>query len=93
VTWGYLISKANEYVFTEQESHLLVASAIIALGAARQARSHIKATIGLGNDVQVVKSVVNIVGKLAQWADSSIDLPNVDACAEELHENLRKQLG
>jgi hypothetical protein len=87
-----LISKANEHVFTEQESHLIVASAIIALGAARQARSHIKATIGLGNDALVVKSVVNVVRKLAKWADISIDLPNVDECAEELYANIRQQL-
>ncbi|KAJ6071581.1 hypothetical protein N7499_009595 [Penicillium canescens] len=85
ITWGYLISKANEHVFTEQESHLIVASAIIALGAARQARSHIKATIGLGNDVLVVKSVVNVVRKLAKWAGISINLPNVDECAEEFN--------
>jgi hypothetical protein len=77
-------------VFTEQESHLIVASAIIALGAARQARSHIKATIGLGNDALVVKSVV--VRKLAKWADVSIDLPNVDEGAEELYVNIRQQL-
>ncbi|RSL41287.1 hypothetical protein CEP53_012841 [Fusarium sp. AF-6] len=30
VTWGYLISKANEEVFQPQESHLIIAASIAA---------------------------------------------------------------
>lgn len=91
VTWGYLISKTNENVFSENQSHLIVASAITALGAVRQSRSHIKATIGIGNGVDMVKTVVDVVGKIAEWADKPIQLPDVDACAEQLYENLKKQ--
>ncbi|KAF4218738.1 hypothetical protein CNMCM8980_004503 [Aspergillus fumigatiaffinis] len=91
VTWGYLISKANEQVFAETHSHLIVTSAIIALGAARQARSHVKATIGIGNDVKVVKAVVNVVLAIAEWAGKSIQIPDVDECAEQVYRDLRKQ--
>lgn len=91
VTWGYLISKANEEVFDENHSHLILTSAIIALGAARQAGSHIKATIGIGNDIELVKSVVNVVRKIAEWADKPIQTPDVDALAEQAYKNLAKQ--
>ena len=91
VTWGYLIAKANEEVFAENHSHLILASAIIALGAARQARSHVKATIGIGNDVKTVKAVVEVVLKIAEWAGKPIQIPDVDNSAKQVYENLSKQ--
>ncbi|KAK5046574.1 hypothetical protein LTR84_007335 [Exophiala bonariae] len=69
VTWGYLIAKANEEVFEPRESHLVIATAIMALGASRQTKSHIKATLGIGNSIDGVKAVVDMVTQLAEWAD------------------------
>jgi hypothetical protein len=90
LTWGYIISKANEEVFEERESHLIVASTIAALGATRQTRSHIKATIGVGNSVKMVKATVDMVLLLALWADKPITEPNVEELAQQIHEALRK---
>ena len=69
MTWGYLIAKANEEVFQPQESHLIVATAIMALGATRQTKSHIKATLGIGNSIQCVEAVVKAVSRIVEWAD------------------------
>jgi hypothetical protein len=93
VTWGYLIAKANEQVFAENHSHLILTAAITALGAARQARSHVKATIGLGNDIKTVKSVANAVQKIAEWGGRHIQIPDIDDCAEQVYKNLSKQGG
>ncbi|KAF9890069.1 hypothetical protein FE257_006749 [Aspergillus nanangensis] len=81
VTWGYLIAKANEGVFEPNESHLIVASTIIALGATRQSKSHIKATLGLGNSVECVNAVIRAVSEIAYWAGRPIDVLNVDSIA------------
>ncbi|KAI5917611.1 hypothetical protein F4810DRAFT_695603 [Camillea tinctor] len=78
VTWGYLISKANEHVFEVQESHLIVMTAITGLGATRQTKSHVKATLGIGNSVECVKSVINAIAAIAKWADRPIDAVDVD---------------
>lgn len=88
-TWGYLISTANDSTFQEQESHIIVASAIAALGATRQTRSHIKATIGLGNSVASVKTVMGVVVKIAEWADRAITAPDVDALAAQIQAALQ----
>ncbi|KAI1610130.1 hypothetical protein EDD36DRAFT_64943 [Exophiala viscosa] len=91
VTWGYLISKANEEVFQPQDSHLIVATAIMALGATRQTKSHIKATLGIGNSVQCVKTVVGVVTRIAEWADRPRLGPfDVDQLAVEIREALKQ---
>lgn len=91
VTWGYLIAKANEEVFQPQESHLIVATAIMALGATRQTKSHIKATLGIGNSVACVKSVVGVVTRIAEWADRPRIGPfDVDQLAGEIQRSLKQ---
>ncbi|CAG9946902.1 unnamed protein product [Clonostachys rosea f. rosea IK726] len=90
VTWGYLISKANEEVFQPNQSHLIVASAIAALGATRQTKSHIKATLGIGNSVACVKSVLATITQLAGWADRSIANFDVEALSLEIQAALAK---
>ncbi|KAG4435703.1 hypothetical protein IFR05_008815 [Cadophora sp. M221] len=89
VTWGYLIAKANEEVFQPEQSHLIIASAIMALGATRQTKSHIKATLGIGNSVDCVKSVIDVVTKITQWADRSIATFNVEDLSKEIQAALK----
>ncbi|SCO91152.1 uncharacterized protein FRV6_15280 [Fusarium oxysporum] len=89
VTWGYLISKANEEVFQPNESHLIIAASIAALGATRQTKSHIKATLGIGNSVECVKTVLDVVKKIAEWADRPIGDFDVDALSLEIQNSLR----
>ena len=92
VTWGYLIAKANEEVFQPQESHLVVATAIMALGATRQTKSHIKATLGIGNTIQAVKAVVGVVSRIVDWADRPPVGPfDVDQLAGEIQSALKEQ--
>ncbi|KAJ9602188.1 hypothetical protein H2200_013308 [Cladophialophora chaetospira] len=90
VTWGYLIAKANEEVFQPKESHLIVATAILALGATRQTKSHIKATLGIGNSIDCVKAVVDVVTKIAEWAQRPQIGPfDVDGLAKEIQTALK----
>ncbi|KAJ4194436.1 hypothetical protein NW759_016531 [Fusarium solani] len=89
VTWGYIISRANEEVFTPQESHLIVATAIMALGATRQTKSHIKATLGIGNSVGCVKTVVGVVSRIADWADRPIGAFDVDDLSQQILKALK----
>ncbi|KAH6995535.1 hypothetical protein BKA56DRAFT_509245 [Ilyonectria sp. MPI-CAGE-AT-0026] len=90
VTWGYLISKANEEVFQPQESHLIIAASIAALGATRQTKSHIKATLGIGNSVASVKTVLEVVTRIAEWADRPIAAFDVDGLSQEIQDALKK---
>ncbi|KAH7129142.1 hypothetical protein EDB81DRAFT_697248 [Dactylonectria macrodidyma] len=90
VTWGYLISKANEEVFEPQESHLVIAASIAALGAVRQTKSHIKATLGIGNSVECVKDVLEVVTRIAEWADRPITVFDVDALSLEVQNALKR---
>jgi len=89
-TWGYLIAKANEEVFQPEQSHLIIASAIIGLGATRQTKSHIKATLGVGNSVECVKAVVKAVAKIAEWADRPITSFNVDELSMQIQAALQR---
>ncbi|RSL89702.1 hypothetical protein CEP52_014815 [Fusarium oligoseptatum] len=89
VTWGYLISKANEEVFQPQESHLIIAASIAALGATRQTKSHIKATLGIGNSVACVKSVLGVITEITEWAGRPIGNFDVDALSQEIQKALK----
>ncbi|OQV07295.1 hypothetical protein CLAIMM_11750 [Cladophialophora immunda] len=92
VTWGYLIAKANEEVFQPQESHLIVATAITALGATRQTKSHLKATLGIGNSIAGIKAMTSVVTQIAQWADRPRIGPfDIDELASEIQSGLRSE--
>ncbi|KAF4417053.1 hypothetical protein FACUT_12485 [Fusarium acutatum] len=80
---------ANEEVFQPNESHLIIAASIAALGATRQTKSHIKATLGIGNSVECVKTVLDVVKKIAEWADRPIGDFDVDALSLEIQNALR----
>jgi hypothetical protein len=92
MSWGYLISKANEEVFEVSQSHLIVCTAIMALGATRQTKSHIKATLGLGNSVKCLKMVVTVVSEILAWADRPrLGDFEIETLAEEIKANLEAQ--
>lgn len=91
VTWGYLVSKANEEVFRPEQSHLIIATAIMALGATRQTKSHLKATLGIGNTVESVQAVVDMVTKVTEWAIKPVASVDVNALAQEIQAALRAQ--
>lgn len=91
MTWGYLISKANEEVFKPEQSHLIVATSIMALGATRQTKSHVKATLGIGNTVKCVQTVVEAVCKIAEWADRPTTPVDVKELALQIEAALKSQ--
>ncbi|KAI8648560.1 hypothetical protein NCS57_01467200 [Fusarium keratoplasticum] len=91
VGWGFLISKASEEVFGLEHSHLIVAATIMALGATRQTRSHIKATLGLGNSIDVVKAVAETVMDICDWAERNIESFDFDALSVEIQAGLLKK--
>ncbi|PVH79623.1 hypothetical protein DL98DRAFT_631100 [Cadophora sp. DSE1049] len=88
--FGYLINGSLD-IQTLENSELIVAGAITAMGATRQARSHCKASIGVGNPVALVSKVVEVASEIAAWNRSP--LPGaivVSELAEELKANLAK---
>ncbi|KAH7095435.1 hypothetical protein FB567DRAFT_512611 [Paraphoma chrysanthemicola] len=89
VTWGYLVSKTNEEVYQPNESHLIIATAIMALGATRQTKSHVKASLGIGNSASCLKAVIDAVSKITQWADRPIASFDVDELSRELQASLK----
>jgi hypothetical protein len=63
----------------------MIASAIIAGGASRQSRSHVKASIGLGNRLEVVKRVVELISALVTWNQTPLPRAiDVDELAKEM---------
>ena len=73
-----------------RQSHLVVAAAITAYGATRQTRSHILASIGIGNSVDTVKAMVSTVSKIATWGGKPVATPDIDALAEQIRQALTK---
>lgn len=69
---------------------MIIAASIAALGATRQTKSHIKATLGIGNSVASVKTVLDVVRKITVWADRPIGSFDVDALSEEIQNALKK---
>jgi hypothetical protein len=61
------------------------------MGATRQAQSHCKAAIGVGNSIAIVEEVVKVATKVAEWNEAP--LPgnlNVQELAAEIKSNLNK---
>jgi hypothetical protein len=88
--FGYLI--AGSQLLSLPEVELVVASSIIGLGAVRQARSHCKGSIQLGNSVEVMEAIVQTAYELGKWnrtpLPGSLDVP---ALAAEVRANLANE--
>ena len=85
--WGYLVGSSP--IFELKDTEILVAAAITALGATRQARSHVKCSIQVGNSVESVAGMVETAREIAAW--NKKPLPgqiDVGQLAEELERNL-----
>lgn len=63
----------------------------MALGATRQTKSHVKATMGIGNSVECVQAVLDAVIKIAEWADRPIIPVNINALSLEIQTALKSQ--
>ncbi|KAH9205680.1 hypothetical protein DL95DRAFT_317114 [Leptodontidium sp. 2 PMI_412] len=87
--FGYAIGGCEILPFQERE--LVVVSAIIALGASRQARSHCKAAIQLGNAPKVLETLDEIAQNVARWNGRALpDRLNVPQLVVELNAELAK---
>ncbi|CAK7228824.1 hypothetical protein SBRCBS47491_007041 [Sporothrix bragantina] len=86
LVWGYNVSGASKTgLLTEAEVELLIATAIVAGGATRQSKSHIKASLGMGNSFDIVEEVVALATEFNEW--NNTPLPN-SLSVEELSKEL-----
>lgn len=73
---------------------IIIAGAITALGATRQARSHLKGSMGLGISVTAVEAVLRAAESTAAWNGSKLPgAIDVAALVEEVQANLKKLEG
>lgn len=82
----YFMGRTTELTLLEAE--LVLTSALIGLGAARQAGSHIKACIAFGYSEADVQAVATMAEKLAKWLDVRIQGVNVAELARQAKSNL-----
>jgi hypothetical protein len=89
VVFGYsLAGTTNTGIFKEQNTQLILAASIASSGATRQAKSHLKASLGLGNSVAAVGNVHQVASSLAVWNGTTITPLDVDQIAAEVREAL-----
>lgn len=73
VVFGYsLAGTAATGLFKEDECQLLLATAIAASGATRQAKSHGKGALGLGNSIEAVTASFKAAEELNKWNNNPI---------------------
>ncbi|KAL2846459.1 hypothetical protein BJY01DRAFT_247243 [Aspergillus pseudoustus] len=84
--WGYLVGSSP--VFGLKDAEILVAASVMGLGAARQARSHVKCALSVGNSLELVTATVEVVKAVAAWNGRAIAEINVGELADELERNL-----
>lgn len=88
--FGYLFGGVLDHQ-SLQHTELILTGSMVAKGATRQARSHIKASLGVGNSIAVVQGIVEVAGEVAKW--NGVKLPgehHIPALAEEMRTNLEK---
>ncbi|KAJ0415085.1 hypothetical protein BJY00DRAFT_305137 [Aspergillus carlsbadensis] len=85
--WGYLVGSSP--VFELQDAEILVAAAVMGLGATRQARSHVKCALSVGNSLELVTATVEVARAVGAWNGRAL-LGGVDVgeLADELGRNL-----
>ncbi|KAM6529322.1 hypothetical protein FALCPG4_007461 [Fusarium falciforme] len=90
VVFGFLIG-GSQSIHRLPLTELIVASAIAGVGATRQARSHLKASIGLGISLKAIESVVVAVDEISAWNGARL-LGNINVAdlAKEAKANLEK---
>lgn len=81
VTWavvfGYSLAGTTATgIFDEKQTQLLLTAAIASSGATRQARSHLKASVGLGNSLNAADAVNEAAVALNAW--NGVEIANVD---------------
>ncbi|KAF4625769.1 hypothetical protein G7Y89_g12400 [Cudoniella acicularis] len=77
VVFGYCLSETTASgTFEERQTQLILSTAIAASGATRQARSHLKASLGLGNSARAVRAVWVAASDLNIW--NGVDLVPID---------------
>ncbi|KAF8545296.1 hypothetical protein BDD12DRAFT_905664 [Trichophaea hybrida] len=73
-----------------RERELVLAAAIMAMGARRQAGSYLKACFGFGWTREEVQSVVDMVGRVAEWCRVQVGKVDVGLLEREAREALEK---
>ena len=63
--FGFLVGSSP--IFEMRETELIIASSIMSLGATRQAKSHVKCCVVVGNGQDTVVAMVNTVRQVAAW--------------------------
>lgn len=88
--FGFLIGGSDK-VQPLPLSEVIIAGAIAAMGATRQAKSHLKGSMGLGISLMAMKEVLNVAEQVAAWngkkLPGEIDLASL---AEEARANLER---
>jgi hypothetical protein len=85
--FGYLCGGSP--IFRLEEVETIVVSAIIGLGATRQARSHTKAAMQLGIAVEILAAIDRVAQDIAKWNETP--LPEVLDIAQ-LRRELSREL-
>lgn len=74
-----------------KEREVIIASSIIASGASRQARSHCKAALQLGNPPELLQVIDDIAQELACWNGTQLpEKLNIPQLATELNAELER---
>lgn len=89
VVFGYAIAGTTASgVFKDYETQLFVMAAITSSGATRQATSHVKASLGMGNSLAVVQAVFRAIEQFNSWNGTPIASVNVPALETQMREAL-----
>ncbi|KAL2853499.1 hypothetical protein BJX68DRAFT_264967 [Aspergillus pseudodeflectus] len=85
--WGYLVGSSP--ILELKDAEMLVAASIMGLGATRQARSHVKCALSVGNSLELVTATVEVAQAVGAWNGRAL-LGGVDVgeLAGELEKNL-----
>lgn len=76
---------------TLEETEITLMAAITAMGATRQARSHCKAALGVGNAFESVEKVIAIAYEVGAWNGTPLHGEvDVAALAKEVEINRQK---